>query len=53
MDQTVVNLRTGLPAMYHPLDYRENGSEPFPVETKLPCHLVGMTKPLRGPAELG
>jgi predicted N-acetyltransferase YhbS len=53
MDLTVGNLRTELPAMYHRLGYRENGIEPFPVETKLPCHLVRMTKPFRGPAELG
>jgi len=53
MDLTVVNLRTELPAMYHRLGYRENGIEPFPVASKLPCHLVRMTKPLRGPAGLG
>lgn len=53
MDLTVVNLRTELPAMYHRLGYRENGLEPFPLESKLPCHLVRMTKTLRGPAGLG
>jgi N-acetylglutamate synthase-like GNAT family acetyltransferase len=53
MDLTVVNLRTELPAMYRRLGYRENGIEPFPVESKLPCHLVRMTKPLRGPSGLG
>jgi predicted N-acetyltransferase YhbS len=53
MDLTLVNLRTELPAMYHRLGYRENGIEPFPVESKLPCHLVKMTKPLRGPSEPG
>ena len=53
MDLTVVNLRTELPAMYHPLGYREDGIKPFPVESKLPCHLVRMTKPLRVPTGLG
>jgi hypothetical protein len=53
MDLTVVNLRTELPAMDHRLGYRENGIEPFPVESKLLCHLVPMTMPLRGPAGLG
>lgn len=53
MDLTLVNLRTELPAMYHSLGYRENGTEPFPAESKLPGHLVKMTKPLRGPSGLG
>jgi hypothetical protein len=53
MDRTVVNLRTELPAMYHCLGYCESGIEPFPVKGNLPCHLVKMTKPLRGPSELG
>lgn len=53
MDLTLVNLRTELPPMYQRLGYRENGTEPFPAESKLPCHLVKMTKPLRGPSGLG
>jgi GNAT superfamily N-acetyltransferase len=53
MDLTLVNLRTELPAMYRRLGYRENGTEPFPAESKLPCHLVRMTKPLRGPSGPG
>ena len=53
MDLTLVNLRIELPAMYHSLGYRENGTEPFPAESKLPGHLVKMTKPLRGPSGLG
>ena len=53
LDLTLVNLRTELPAMYQRLGYRENGTEPFPAESKLPCHLVKMTKPLRGPSGLG
>jgi GNAT superfamily N-acetyltransferase len=46
MDLTFVNLRTVLPPFYRRLGYTENGAEPFPVPSKVPCHLVKMTKPL-------
>ena len=46
MDLTFVNLQTVLPPFYRRLGYTENGAEPFPVPSKVPCHLVKMTKPL-------
>ncbi len=49
MDLLIVNLRKELPPFYRRLGYVETGSEPFPadVATKLPCHFIKMSKPLR------
>jgi len=51
VDLRVVSLRQELPGFYRSLGYAENGTEPFPPEaaTKLPCHLVRMSKPLGEP----
>jgi GNAT superfamily N-acetyltransferase len=48
MDLLIVNLRQELPEYYRRLDYRENGTAPFPegVHPKLPCHFLKMCKPL-------
>jgi predicted N-acetyltransferase YhbS len=49
MDMTIVNLRVDLPPYYAKLGYSEDGGViPFPadVPTKLPVHLVKMTKKL-------
>jgi GNAT superfamily N-acetyltransferase len=48
MDLRIVNLREELPAFYRKLGYAEAGTEPFPESepTKLPCHLVCMSKEL-------
>jgi len=46
MDLHIVNLRDELPAFYRKLGYAETGSAPFPETetTKLPCHLICMSK---------
>ena len=46
MDLRIVNLREELPAFYRKLGYAETGTEPFPHDepTKLPCHLICMSK---------
>jgi predicted N-acetyltransferase YhbS len=48
MDLRIVNLRSELPAYYQKRGYVETGTVPFPAEvpTKVPCHLVIMSKPL-------
>ena len=48
MDIFIVNLRTDLPAFYERRGYVATGTTPLPedVETKLPCHLINMSKPL-------
>ncbi len=48
IDLTVVNLREELPAYYRHLGYVECGTSPFTagIATKLPCHLIKMTKRL-------
>ena len=48
MDLRIVNLREELPAFYRKLGYAETGTEPFPETelTKLPCHLICMSKEL-------
>ena len=48
MDLRIVNLRQELPAFYRKLGYVETGTEPFPESepTKLPCHLICMSKEL-------
>jgi GNAT superfamily N-acetyltransferase len=48
MDLRIVNLREELPAFYRKLGYVETGTEPFPETevTKLPCHLICMSKEL-------
>jgi N-acetylglutamate synthase-like GNAT family acetyltransferase len=48
MDLRIVNLRLELSCFYHRRGYVESGTEPFPQEarTKIPCHLVRMSKPL-------
>src|SRR6266496_5573929 len=49
MDIKIVNLRRELPAFYQKRGYVKTGTSPFPqdVQTKLPCHFVEMSKPLR------
>jgi N-acetylglutamate synthase-like GNAT family acetyltransferase len=51
MDLLIVSLREELPAYYARLGYEETGASEFPahVETKLPCHFIGMTKALPSP----
>jgi len=48
MDLTFVNVRQELPAYYQKFGYVENGTLPFPADqvTKMPVHLVQMSKPL-------
>jgi GNAT superfamily N-acetyltransferase len=48
MDLTFVNVRHELPAYYRRFGYVENGTQPFPADqvTKIPVHLVQMSKPL-------
>ena len=48
MDLHTVNLREELPAYYRKLGYAETGTAPFPATelTKLPCHLICMSKEL-------
>jgi len=48
MDLNIVNLREELPAFYRKLGYIETGTKPFPDDepTKLPCHLICMSKEL-------
>ena len=43
-----MNLREELPALYRKLGYTEMGTERFPETevTKLPCHLICMSKEL-------
>jgi len=53
MDLRIVNLREELPAFYRKLGYVETGTEPFPHDepTKLPCHLICMSKALISAAD--
>lgn len=48
MDLTFVNVRQELPGYYQRFGYVENGKLPFPADqvTKIPVHLVRMSKPL-------
>jgi GNAT superfamily N-acetyltransferase len=48
MDLTFVNVRQELPGYYQRFGYSENGTLPFPADqvTKIPVHLVRMSKPL-------
>jgi GNAT superfamily N-acetyltransferase len=48
VDLHVVNLRTELPPFYRALGYVEHGTAPFPDDkpTKIPCHVICMSKPL-------
>lgn len=50
MDITVVNLRTELPPYYRRFGYEISGElpppEPMRLRSKIPCHLVRMSKPL-------
>jgi GNAT superfamily N-acetyltransferase len=50
LDIYVVNLRTELPPFYRKLGYVESGTTTFPdpPEATQPCHIVVMTKDLRG-----
>jgi GNAT superfamily N-acetyltransferase len=48
MDIEVVALLPALHAWYRSLGYREHGTAPFPVPSRLPCHYVLMSKPLAG-----
>lgn len=49
MDLRIINLREDNHGFYQRRGYVETGIEPFPSEltTKLPCHFVNMSKPLR------
>jgi predicted N-acetyltransferase YhbS len=49
IDIKVVNLREQLSGFYHRRGYVESGTSPFPTDakTKLPCHFIDMSKPLR------
>jgi N-acetylglutamate synthase-like GNAT family acetyltransferase len=48
MDLTIVNLRLELPGYYRRRGYEESGTLPFPADqhTKVPCHLIQMSKSL-------
>jgi GNAT superfamily N-acetyltransferase len=48
MDLTFVNVRQELPGYYQRFGYVESGTLPFPADqvTKIPVHLVRMSKPL-------
>lgn len=48
MDITVVNLRTELPPFYRRFGYEISGELPPPeaMRSRIPCHLVRMSKPL-------
>lgn len=46
MDLYVISLRTELPPFYRRFGYVEQGTLPFDEPTKLPCHIIVMTKPL-------
>jgi ribosomal protein S18 acetylase RimI-like enzyme len=50
IDIYVVNLRTELPPLYRKLGYVESGTTafPHPAEATQPCHIIVMTKDLRG-----
>jgi predicted N-acetyltransferase YhbS len=49
MDIFAVNVRPELVPIYQRLGYSESGTAPFPanVPTKIPCHFIKMSKPLR------
>jgi hypothetical protein len=49
MDIKVVNLREELVGFYRRRGYVETGTSAFPaeVETRLPCHFIDMSKPLK------
>ena len=49
MDLRIINLRRENHAFYTRRGYVETGTEPFPpdIETRLPCHFINMSKPLR------
>ncbi len=49
MDLKIINLRKDTEGFYKQRGYVETGTEPFPadIETKLPCHFIKMSKPLR------
>jgi len=49
MDIKIVNLRHELLGFYQRRGYGEAGTSPFPahVQTKIPCHFIDMSKPLR------
>ncbi|HTT23750.1 MAG TPA: GNAT family N-acetyltransferase [Candidatus Sulfotelmatobacter sp.] len=49
VDLRVIDLRRDNHAFYKRRGYVETGTEPFPsdLQTKLPCHFIDMSKPLR------
>lgn len=47
MDLHVLSPRLELPAFYRHLGYVDNGTLPFNEPTKLPTHILVMSKPLR------
>jgi predicted N-acetyltransferase YhbS len=49
MDIIIVSFREELPAYKEKRGYVQNGTSPFPpdVPTKIPCHFINMSKPLR------
>lgn len=50
MDLHVISLRTELPPFYRRFGYVEQGTIPFDEPTKLPCHIIVMSKPLTAAA---
>ena len=48
MDLHVLSPRLELPAFYRHLGYVDNGTLPFDEPTKLPTHILVMSKPLPG-----
>jgi len=49
VDIRVVDLRTELVPFYRRLGYEETGTEPFPTQTRRPCHFIRMSKTLAAP----
>lgn len=49
MDLRIVNLRCELPEFYLRRGYVQTSTSPFTagIQTKLPCHFINMTKPLK------
>lgn len=50
MDLYVISLRTELPPFYRRFGYVEQGTLPFDEPSKIPCHIIVMSKPLTAAA---
>lgn len=50
MDLHVISLRTELPPFYRRFGYVEEGTLPFDEPSKIPCHVIVMSKPLTAAA---